>query len=222
MVLLVEDSSALANPIVERLRGDGFAIDVADSARAAIDRLAIGDIEAVVVDLELPGTGGIAVIDFMRARELAAPLLAIAAADDVAARVGALDRGADDVIVKPFEYVELAARLRALLRRSAAPRWAPLSCNGLVLRSNDLVVTLGTERVALSPREHELLGLLLRRQGETVTRAEIVRHLFPGGDVLGGTNVVNVHVANLRRKLGSQLVVIEPVRTLGYRLLRAS
>jgi DNA-binding response OmpR family regulator len=163
---------------------------------------------------------GLAVLDSARARGIHAPILVLTARDDVKSRVGALDRGADDYLVKPFEYDELLARLRALLRRAAAPRWAPRSCNGLVLRDDELAVTIDDQRIALSPREHALLGFFLRRQGEALGRAEILLQVF-GYGFEPGTNLVNVHIANLRRKLGTHAVVIETVRGIGYRLRAA-
>jgi DNA-binding response OmpR family regulator len=133
------------------------------------------------------------------------------------ARVDALERGADDYLVKPFEYAELLARLRALLRRAAAPRWAPLSYNGLVLDPIELDITIGAQRVRLSPREHALLALFLRRKGELLRRDDILVQVF-GYHFEPGTNLVSVHIANLRKKLRDAPIVIDAVRGVGYRL----
>ncbi|HEV7558741.1 MAG TPA: response regulator transcription factor [Kofleriaceae bacterium] len=219
-LLLVEDNVVLGNSLTRGLTEDGFAVDAVSTGAAALRSLERRDIDGVVLDLGLPDMDGLAVLDSARARGIHAPILVLTARDDVKSRVGALDRGADDYLVKPFEYDELLARLRALLRRAAAPRWAPRSCNGLVLRDDELAVTIDDQRIALSPREHALLGFFLRRQGEALGRAEILLQVF-GYGFEPGTNLVNVHIANLRRKLGTHAVVIETVRGIGYRLRAA-
>ncbi|HEX4353569.1 MAG TPA: response regulator transcription factor [Polyangiales bacterium] len=220
-LLLVEDNRVMRTSLARGLSEDGFPIEAVENGAAALERLACGDVEAVILDLGLPDMDGTSILDFIRARELMAPVLVLTARDAIDARVDALDRGADDFLVKPFHYTELLARVRAMMRRSAAPRWAPLSCNGLVFENEGNSIKLGTERITLSPYEHELLGLLLRRQGQTVSRTEVVA-LLNYGTGPSMSNTVSVHIGNLRRKLGSSHVVIEPVRSLGYRLRPAS
>ena len=217
-LLLVEDSQLLASSLARGLAEDGFEVRAVTTGAEALQRLAFGDIEVVVLDLGLPDMDGLDVIDFMQERQLTAPILVVTARDQVNAKIEALNRGADDFIVKPFEYAELLARVKALVRRAAAPRWAPLSCNGLVYRSDSLVVAQGEDHVALSKREHEVLGILLRRQNEVVSRDELRALIMRDPELMRGSNVLNVYVTNLRKKLGSQFVVIEPVRTIGYRL----
>jgi two-component system OmpR family response regulator len=153
----------------------------------------------------------------LRERGIHAPVLVLTARDAVSSRVAALEQGADDYLIKPFEYAELLARIRALVRRASAPRWAPLSCNGLVLDPTELEITVGGRRVRLSPREHGLLALFLRRAGELLRREDILIQVF-GYHFEPGTNLVNVHVANLRKKLRTGPVLIEAVRGVGYRL----
>ena len=216
-LLVVEDNAVLASSLSRGLREDGFEVDMVGTGAAAIERLAKPDIDAVVLDLGLPDLDGLVVLQRARAAGLHVPVLVLTARDAVGARVTALDTGADDYLVKPFQYDELLARIRALLRRAAAPRWAPRSLNGLVYRDDDLAVVIDGESVALSPREHGLLGFLLRRKGEVLSRTEILLHVF-GYAFEPGTNLVNVHIANLRRKLGKRAVCIETVRHLGYRL----
>ncbi len=216
-LLLVEDNSTLASSLARGLREDGFDVIAVATGAEALKRLDRGDIDAVVLDLGLPDMDGLEVVDYARDHEIHAPVLVLTARDTVQTRVEALGRGADDFLVKPFEYEELLARLRALLRRAAAPRWAQLTCNGLVYRDNDPIATVGDEQIVLSPREHRLLGLFLRRQGVALTRSEILLQAF-GYGFEPGTNIVNVHIANLRRKLGTRAVVIETVRGIGYRL----
>jgi DNA-binding response OmpR family regulator len=219
-LLLVEDNQLMRTSLVRGLSEDGFVVDVAETGERALARLAYRDIEAVILDLQLPDMHGTAVLDFIRAHEITAPVLVLTACDATDTRIDAFERGADDYLVKPFHYDELVARLRALLRRSSSPRWAPLACNGLVYDGEAFKVVFGHKRISLSPRERDLLGLLLRRQGQTVTRRELFSVFGYWTPTLG--NTVNVHINNLRKKLGTSHVVIEPVRTLGYRLRAAA
>jgi DNA-binding response OmpR family regulator len=145
------------------------------------------------------------------------PILVLTARDAIEARVAALDAGADDYLVKPFAFAELVARIAALARRAAGPRWAPVSDVPLTLR-DDLMVESGSRTAALSPREYALLGCLLRRRGEVVTRAEILRDAF-GYEFDPGTNVIDVHLNHLRKKLAGFPVAIETVRGAGIRLV---
>jgi DNA-binding response OmpR family regulator len=219
-LLLVEDNRLMRTSLARGLSEDGFVVDACETGAGALARLAHRDVEAVILDLGLPDMDGAVVLDFIRTHEITAPVLVLTARDATRTRVDSLERGADDYLVKPFHYDELVARVRALLRRSASPRWAPLACNGLVYDGEASVVTLAGERISLSPRERSLLELLLRRQGETVTREEIFATFNHWTPTIG--NTVNVHINNLRKKLGTGYVVIEPVRTLGYRLRAAT
>jgi two-component system copper resistance phosphate regulon response regulator CusR len=219
-LLIVEDNATLSASLTKGLREDGFSADAVGTGLAALRRLERHDIDVVILDLGLPDIDGSEVLHQLRTRGINAPVLVLTARDAVASRVEALEKGADDYLIKPFEYAELLARIRALLRRAAAPRWAPLSCNGLVLDPTELEITIGNHRVRLSPREHALLALFLRRKGELLRREDILLQVF-GYNFEPGTNLVNVHIANLRKKLGSGPVVIDAVRGVGYRL-RAS
>jgi two-component system response regulator QseB len=216
-LLIVEDNATLSASLAKGLTEDGYQVDTAETGSAALRRLDRPDIDALVLDLGLPDIDGIDLLAQLRERGINAPVLVLTARDAVSSRVTALEKGADDYLVKPFEYAELLARIRALLRRAAAPRWAPLSCNGLVLDPTELVIAVGTERVRLSPREHALLALFLRRKGELLRREDVLLQVF-GYNFEPGTNLVNVHLANLRKKLRDGPVVIEAVRGVGYRL----
>ena len=216
-LLLVEDNARLSASLSRGLVEDGFAIDAVATGSEALVRLGQRDVDALILDLGLPDMDGIDVLGAARALRILAPVLVLTARDAVESRVHALELGADDYLVKPFAYAELLARIRALLRRAAAPRWAPLACDGLALAADEPVVTIHGRAVPLSPREHALLALLMRRRGEVIGRPEILREVF-GYDFDPGTNLVDVHVANLRRKVGGEATRIETVRGVGYRL----
>ena len=216
-LLIVEDNATLSASLAKGLTEDGYEVDTAETGQAALHRLERPDVDAIVLDLGLPDIDGIDLLAQLRERGINAPVLVLTARDAVSSRVAALEQGADDYLVKPFEYAELLARIRALLRRAAAPRWAPLSCNGLVLDPSELVIAVGAERVRLSPREHALLALFLRRKGELLRRDDILVQVF-GYHFEPGTNLVSVHIANLRKKLRDAPIVIDAVRGVGYRL----
>lgn len=216
--LIVEDNARLAASLLQGLREEGFTVAATGRAHAALERLHQDDVDAVVLDLGLPDMDGLDVITALRQRGNHAPILVLTARDAVASRVEALERGADDYLVKPFAFEELLARLRALLRRAAAPRRAPLAVPGLVLDPDALVVQPTGTRVPLSPREHALMALLLRRREEVLSREEILRDAF-GYESNPGTNLLDVHVAHLRRKLEGAPVRIETIRGAGFRLI---
>jgi DNA-binding response OmpR family regulator len=216
-LLIVEDNATLSASLARGLGEDGYLVEAVDTGTAALRRLDRQDVDAIVLDLGLPDLDGSEVLVQLRERGINAPVLVLTAREGVKARVAALEQGADDYLVKPFEYAELLARLRALLRRAAAPRWAPLSFNGLVLHPTELEITVGTGRVRLSPREHALLALFLRRKGELLRRDDILIQVF-GYHFEPGTNLVSVHIANLRKKLRGAPIVIDAVRGVGYRL----
>jgi DNA-binding response OmpR family regulator len=215
-LVLVEDNRQLANTLNEGLTEDGFAVEVVETAAGAIDRGLRRDLDLMVLDLGLPDRDGLEVLRSLRGAGVHVPILVLTARDAVDARVAALDGGADDYLVKPFAYAELVARIGALTRRAGGPRWAPATDLPLRMR-DDLVVESGGKSAALSPREYALLGCLVRRRGEVVSRAEILRDAF-GYDFDPGTNVIDVHLTHLRKKLTGFPITIETVRGAGIRL----
>jgi DNA-binding response OmpR family regulator len=215
-LLLIEDNPKLAGSLTTGLGEEGFTVEAAGTGAAALARLARDDLDVIVLDLGLPDLDGGEVLARLRAAGSRCPVLVLTARDAVASRVAALDAGADDYLIKPFAFDELVARLRALARRATGPRWAPLISGALAL-DDDLGVRAGDQRVVLSPREHALLGYLLRRRGEVVGRADVLREVF-GYPRDPGTNVVDVHLAHLRRKLAGMPVAITTIRGAGFRL----
>jgi DNA-binding response OmpR family regulator len=216
-VLLVEDNARLRASLVRGMEECGFVVEVEETGQGALERLSKNDSDAVILDLGLPDVDGLDVLVTARERGLLVPVLVLTARDAIESRVTALDRGADDYLVKPFAFEELVARLRALVRRAAAPRWAPLAFGDLRIEANSPVVQVGKRSVALSPREHALLHHLVRRGSDVSSRREIFTEVF-GYDFDPGTNVIEVHIAHLRRKLAGARSRIETVRGAGYRL----
>ncbi len=212
-VLLVEDDELLGDGVRSGLAQAGFAVDWVRDGLEADSVLGLVEYDAVVLDLGLPGLGGLELLTRLRATGSATPVLILTARDTVSDRVAGLDRGADDYLVKPFDLGELLARLRALLRR-AAGRAEPLLRDGdLVLDPVTRAVTLDARPVELSPRELSLLHELMSHPGEVLSRARLEERLYGWGDEIA-SNAVEVHIHNLRRKLGSDR--IRTVRGSGY------
>ncbi|HVV84959.1 MAG TPA: response regulator transcription factor [Kofleriaceae bacterium] len=215
-VLLVEDNRRLVASLTAGLGEEGLAVTAAGRGEEALAIAARGDADVVLLDLGLPDVDGLDVIRRLRAGGSHVPVLVLTARETVESRTAALDAGADDYLIKPFAFAELLARLRALARRAAAPRWAPLAVPGIAVEP-DLTVRAAGRVIPLSPREHALLAYLLRRRGEVVGRPEILRDVF-GYGFDPGTNLVDVHLGHLRRKLAGTPIAIATIRGTGIRL----
>ena len=218
-IILVEDNAQLASTLAQGLGEDGYEVEIVETAAKAIARGLRRDLDLMILDLGLPDKDGIEVLKELRGARIQVPILVLTARDAVESRVAALDHGADDYVVKPFAFAELVARIAALSRRAGGPRWVATTDVPIAMR-DDLTVESGTRTAALSPREYALLNCLLRRRGEVVTRAEILREAF-GYDFDPGTNVIDVHLTHLRKKLTGFPVTIETVRGAGIRLVVA-
>jgi DNA-binding response OmpR family regulator len=215
-ILIVEDNLHLASSLTQGLCERGLQARAVHLGAQAIALLETSSIDLVVLDLGLPDVDGLAVLRQCRGRGNHAPILVLTARDAVEMRVAALDAGADDYMIKPFAFAELVARVQALTRRAAGPRWASVRVGSLVI-GDDFVVHAPGGDVSLSPREHALLSYLARRRGEVAPRAEIFGAVF-GYHFDTGTNVIDVHVASLRRKLADLPVSIRTVRGCGFKL----
>ena len=222
-LLLVEDDARLADLIARLLAGDRHLVERASSGSDALDLAEIGGLDAVILDIGLPDLSGLEVARRLRAAGSRIPIIMLTARDAVRDRVIGLDAGADDYVVKPFAYEELAARLRALVRRSengAGTHADGLRCGSIVLDESARLVTIDDRRVDLSPREFAMLECLLRHQGQVLSRDQLLDHAWPHDvDVLPGS--VDAYVYFLRRKLGREARRIETVRGIGYRMARA-
>jgi two-component system OmpR family response regulator len=214
-ILLVDDDPKLAAALAKGLRAHAYAVDVASDADAALLRAAVYDYDVVLLDVMLPGQDGFAVCRALRGRGVAAPVLMLTARDAVDDRIRGLDAGADDYLPKPFDFGELLARIRALLRRAPAEREPELRAGALVVDPATHAVTLDGRAIELTAREFAVLEYLIRRPGEVVTRTALLEHVWDE-NFDGSTNVVDVYVGYLRRKLRPPLIAT--VRGVGFRL----
>src|ERR1700720_744383 len=200
-VLVVEDERRLASAVRRRLTAEGFVGDVAHDGVDGLHLAREGGYDAVVLDLMLPGLSGYQVCERLRADRNWVPVLILSAKGGEYDQADGLDLGADDYLTKPFSYVVLAARLRALLRRGAAPRPAVLRAGDLSLDPAARVVRRGPAAIELTAREFALLEYLLRRAGQVVPKAELLSHVWDDPDEIADLNVVEVYVGYLRRKI---------------------
>jgi len=216
-LLIAEDDVKLAGALARGLRGEGYAVDIAASGDQALFQARVYEYDAVILDIMLPGSDGISVCRELRAEGRWSPVIMLTALDGVGDRIRGLDVGADDYLVKPFDFGELVARLRALLRRGAPERPAVLEVGDLRLDPAARTVLRGGEQVELTAREFALLEFLVRRAGDVVTRSELLDHVWDQ-NYDGSGNVVNVYIGYLRRKLEEPFgrPLIRTVRGAGY------
>jgi len=216
-LLLAEDDRMIGESVQRGLKQDGFAVDWVSDGRAAELALAENVHDLVVLDLGLPRKEGLDVLRSMRKRGDTRPVLIVTARDAVSDRVAGLDAGADDYVVKPFELTELAARIRALLRRSAGRAEPVVAYGDIELFPVTREVRVRGEPVALSPREFAVLEALLARPGAILSRAQLEEKLYGWNEEVE-SNAVEVHIHALRRKLGTE--TIRNVRGVGWMIAK--
>jgi len=218
-LLVVEDEVRLARAVQRGLQAEGFTVDLAHDGRAGLELARKGRYDVVLLDIMLPELSGYRVVQALRAERNWVPILLLSAKDGEYDQADGLDAGADDYLTKPFSFVVLLARLRALLRRGARERPAVLVAGDLRLDPAARTVTRGDTAVALTTREFALLEYLLRRRGEVVGKAELLEHVW---DALTPPepNVVEVYLGYLRRKIDAPFDrrALTTVRGAGYRL----
>jgi two-component system OmpR family response regulator len=218
-VLVVEDEAKMASLIERALAREGYAVDVACDGAEALWAVAETEYDAVVLDAMIPPPDGFQVCRQLRRDGRWNPVLMLTARDGVADRVRGLDAGADDYLTKPFALSELLARLRALTRRNLGARPVELKVGDLTLDTSHHEVRRAGQPVALSPKEFSLLELFMRQPGQVLSRTHIVDHVWDFA-YDGGSNVVDVYVRYLRRKIDLPFgrSDLETVRGVGYRL----
>jgi len=214
-LLIVEDTADLAEAIAGRLRKLGYAVDIVGDGQEADELLRSESYNLVVLDLMLPGIGGKEVLHRLRQRRSRTPVLVLTARSDVDEKVGALDYGADDYLVKPFDFRELEARCRALLRRPHGMAASEVEFGNLLFDAAAKRVTVTGRPVDLSSREFRLLELLLANLGRVLSKDTLLDQLFGLEDAVA-PNAIELYVSRLRRKLEGATVKIRTLRGLGY------
>lgn len=218
-LLLVEDDRKAARLLTKGLSEEGFVVDVAYSGEQGDEMASIGTYDVIVLDWLLPGRDGLTVCRELRDRGTQTPILMLTARDGVGDRVAGLDTGADDYLTKPFDFAELLARIRALLRRSELTRPPILRVSDLMLDPVSHRVMRGGAAIGLTPTEYAILETLMRHAGRVVTRTRLAESVWErDGD--GLTNVIDVHVSRLRRKIdaGASEPLIHTEWGAGFRL----
>ncbi len=216
-ILVVEDEAVLADAIVEVLRDEAYAVDLATDGTAASELMEVNTYDLVVLDWTIPPPSGIELLTEWRAAGRATPVLMLTGRAEVEDRVSGLDCGADDYLTKPFSLAELLARVRSLLRRRDKPLQTVLAVDDLEMDRAARQVTVGGEPVELSPKEFALLEFLLRRPDEVVSRTQLTEHVWDDSfDAM--SNVVDVTVYRLRKKIDGdrELKLLHTLKGVGY------
>jgi len=203
-ILIIEDEADLLASLAKALREEGYAVDTADDGEEGLYKAQSWDYDALVLDVMLPRLDGWTLLERLRQTKKT-PVLMLTARDTARDRVRGLDTGADDYLVKPFDLNELFARLRALIRRAAGQTRNTLDIGGLVIDTAARRVTRAGQVIALTAREYALVEFLALHRGEVVTRTTLYEHLFDEDDNTL-SNLLDVHVSNLRKKLGAGFI----------------
>ena len=215
-ILLIEDETRIADFIARGLEESGYHVDAADAGQAGLAKLAEVAYDLVILDLMLPDLDGLVVLEKIRNRKATQPVLILSARTSLDDRVKGLELGADDYLVKPFAFVELLARVRALLRRGQAlPE--RLHTGDLMMDCIRRKVNRGGVNIELAPKEFSILEYLLRNKGRALSRTMIVEHVWEM-DYTGLTNIVDVYIRHLRSKIDDPwpAKLIQTVRGVGY------
>jgi two-component system OmpR family response regulator len=215
-LLVVDDEPRMANALARGLEAEGFAVDVARDGPSGLEAARFGHYDAVVLDVMLPRMSGYTVVKTLRTEENWVPVLMLTAKDGEYDEADGLDCGADDYLTKPFSFVVLLARIRALLRREPVARPTVLTAGAVTLDPAEHRVTLDRQEVSLAPREFALLEALLRAHPAVVSKRSLLDSVW-GWSEDDDANVVEVYVGYLRRAIGRER--IETVRGVGYRFV---
>ncbi|HCR52151.1 TPA: DNA-binding response regulator [Candidatus Kaiserbacteria bacterium] len=220
-ILLVEDEERLAEVLAEGLKHKGYAVDIINDGVKGYTRISLhrNDYDLVILDLMLPGMSGLDICRQMRAEGITLPILVLTARNEEEQKVNLLLAGADDYLVKPFSFEELAARIQAILRRPTEAVPTVLRALDIELNPAERTVSRDGVPLTLTLKEFGLLEYFLRHPNQVINREDLVAHLWDF-NYESFSNVVDVHIKNLRKKLdfGSEPSVIETIRGIGYRL----
>lgn len=212
-ILLAEDDRMIGESVCTSLRQDGYAVDWVRDGGLANAALASEHFDLVLLDLGLPGMSGLEVLQSLRYRKNATPVIVITARDGIEDRIRGLDAGADDYVVKPFDVDELAARIRSALRRSSGHAEPEIEILGVRINPATREVRKDGKTVLLSAREYAIVEALMLRPGAILSRAQLEERLYGWGDEIE-SNAIEVYIHGVRRKLGAEF--IQNVRGVGY------
>jgi DNA-binding response OmpR family regulator len=217
-ILLAEDDPGLRAVVERGLKENGYVVDAVADGDAAARYLRAYDYSAIILDWRMPKKSGLDVLSEARSRRMNSPVLMLTARDATSDRVTGLDAGADDYLVKPFDFPELLARIRALLRRPPTAHEPSLACGDLVFDPATRCASVGSAVLPLTTTELSILELLLRRAPAVVARRSIALQVWDEEADAVGSNTIDVHLARLRAKLSGTRARIETVRGVGYRI----
>ena len=217
-VLLVEDTEDVAEAIVANFSRNGHAVDRVTGCGAARDAVAVQDYDLVILDINLPDGSGFDFLRGLRGAKNATPILVVTARREVEDRIGALDIGADDYLMKPFDLRELEARARALIRRSSGERGGVIEYGRLSLDPAGRIASIAGTPLQLTRREFSVLEILMHNRGRVMPKERIFDKLFSFDDQEVGLNAVELYIARLRRKLAGSGLAIRNLRGLGYQI----
>ena len=216
-ILIAEDERDLNRLIKKRLKENGYSVDACFDGEEVLDYLQCAEYDALILDIMMPKKDGIAVLQRLRERENAIPVLLLTAKDSIEDRVTGLDAGADDYLVKPFELEVLYSRICALLRRAGQAGGSYLVCGPVSMDKNQMKVFLNKEEISLGSLEYQLLAALLEHKNHTLTRQKLLELLWDANGNFVNDNTLTVAMKRLREKL-SNPACIKTVRGFGYRM----
>ncbi|HSZ76839.1 MAG TPA: response regulator transcription factor [Chthoniobacterales bacterium] len=218
-ILVVEDEQKIARFVQKGLREFGFAVDVIGRGDEALEIIFDNPFDAIVLDIMLPGRDGLSILRALRERSNPIPVLILTARGEICEKVEGLNLGADDYLAKPFAIEELAARLRALIRRQTGENLVRYRVQDLTLDVATRIARRGNRRIDLTRREFSLLECLMRAPGRVFTRTQLCQHVWEY-QFDAGTNLVEVYIQRLRRKVDDSepIKLIQTVRGAGYRI----
>ncbi|MBQ1489581.1 MAG: response regulator transcription factor [Eubacterium sp.] len=216
-LLVVEDQQNLRDIIARKLAGEGHAVDACEDGRDALDHIRLTEYDGIVLDIMLPGITGLDILREMRSSGNHTPVLLLTALSSVDDRVAGLDAGADDYLVKPFDFDELLARIRAMTRRRGTQVTSIISHKGVELNMTARTVKRDGKEIQLTAKEYSILEYLMQNIGRAMSRDRLSTHVW-NYDYDGGSNVIDVYMHHLRKKLdtGHEEKLITTVKGVGY------
>lgn len=217
-ILLVEDTEDLAEGVIAHLARAGMVCDLAPRIEDARDARAVQRYDAIILDINLPDGSGLSLLREIRKSADRTPVLMLTALSSIDDRVTALDQGADDYLGKPFDQRELEARLRALIRREAESKDDRITLGSLVFAPSDRSAELGGRQMNLTRREATILDMLVRHQGQYLSKSRLYNSLYGFDDADVGENAIELYIARLRKKFAGSDVSIATQRGIGYRI----